>query len=164
MPGTDLTDNDAAGRPGGARTRADGIAKVTGAAGYTADRFAGQRRPAGWAAVELRHAVLVTATVPAGRITGIDTTAAEAMPGVTAVLTHRTAPRLRPARGPYGQTVLPLQDDVVRYEGEPVAVVVADTLERAQRAASAVRVEYQAAPVRVRLEDVLDQAYLPTES
>lgn len=130
-----------------ARTRTDGRAKVTGGATYTADR------PADW------YAVLVTSTVGAGRITGLDVTAAEAAPGVTAVITHRNAPRLAEAGGVYAPKILPLQDDLVRYEGEPVAVVVADRLERAQEAAALVGVAYEETPVVMELDAALPQAY-----
>ncbi|MQA87036.1 MAG: molybdopterin-dependent oxidoreductase [Streptosporangiales bacterium] len=132
-----------------ARTRVDGWAKVTGAARYAADHRLDN----------LAHAVLVTSTVPAGRIAELDVTEAERAPGALAVITHRNAPRLSPAGDFYVQTVLPLQDDLIRYEGEPVAVVVADRLERAGEAAALVRVTYETAPATVELDDALPDAY-----
>lgn len=135
-----------------ARTRADGVAKVTGAARYAAE----------WAADDLRHAVLVTATVPAGQIASLDTGAAQRAPGVYAVFTHANAPRLSPPAGaPYGGR-LPLQDDKVCYEGEPIAVVVADRLERAQAAASLVRAEYVVESAVTDLDTAAESAYAPT--
>ncbi|WP_026423325.1 xanthine dehydrogenase family protein molybdopterin-binding subunit [Actinokineospora inagensis] len=123
-----------------ARTRVDGPAKVAGVARYAADH----------PGPDLRHLALVTATVPAATISTVDTTAASAAPGVVAVLTHENAPRLAPPVGaPYGGR-LPLQDNEVHYDGEPVAVVVADTLDHARAAADLVRVDYE---VRAAITD-----------
>jgi xanthine dehydrogenase YagR molybdenum-binding subunit len=125
--------------------RVDGTAKTSGAARYAADhRFA-----------DLAHAALVHATVPRGRITEIDATAAEAVEGVIAVLTHRNAPRMAPTRrvtpldlstmAP-GTTVDHLGTDEVHWNGQPVAVVVAESPETARAAARLVRVECAALP------------------
>lgn len=134
------------------RTRVDGLAKVTGDARYAAE----------WPAEDLRHAVLVTATVPAGRITRLDAGAAERAPGVVAVLTHANAPRLSPpTAGAYGGR-LPFQDDQVCYEGEPIAVVVAERLEQARAAAALVRAEYAVEPAVTDLDAAGDTAYPPT--
>jgi xanthine dehydrogenase YagR molybdenum-binding subunit len=113
--------------------RPDGPAKLTGAAVYTADTE-----------IEgVTHAVLVPASVPSGRIAHIDTAMASAAPGVLAVLTHVDMPRLNLiGTPPLGQSALPLQDEWVRYEGQPVAMVVADTAERAHHAAGLVGVAY----------------------
>ena len=111
----------------------DGPAKLTGTAVYTADA----QMPG------VAYAVLVPATVPSGRIARIDRAAAAAAPGVLAVLTHDDMPRLNLVGAPpLGQSVLPVQDDRVRYEGQPVAVVLADTAERAHHAAGLVDVAY----------------------
>jgi len=120
--------------------RVDGRAKVTGSARYAADfNQPGQV-----------YAVIVSATVGLGRVTGIDSTAIEAMPGIIAVITHRNAPRL--AYGEHksyidpavGERLHVLQDDRVRFYGQPVAIVVADTLDRAERAAAALNIAYEA--------------------
>ncbi|MCX4844615.1 xanthine dehydrogenase family protein molybdopterin-binding subunit [Streptomyces sp. NBC_00893] len=149
---TETPDPDAS-QDADARPRADGVAKVTGAARFTAD----------WKIENLRNAVLVTATVPAGRITVLDTVEAERAPGVVAVLTHRNAPRLHPVtEGMYPHGLLPLQDDRVRYDGEPVALVVADQLERAVAAAETVRVRYAREPAATTLDTALQHAYRPT--
>jgi xanthine dehydrogenase YagR molybdenum-binding subunit len=120
--------------------RVDGRAKVTGAARYAADfNQPGQA-----------YAVVAGATVGLGRVTGIDTAQVEKMPGVIAVITHHNAPRL-----PYaphksyidpatGERLHVLQDDHVRFYGQPVAIVVADTLDQAERAAAALRISYTA--------------------
>jgi xanthine dehydrogenase YagR molybdenum-binding subunit len=83
-------------------------------------------------------------------VTGIDSGQVEDMPGVVAVITHRNAPRL--AYGLYksyidpavGERLHVLQDDRVRFYGQPVAVIVADTLDRAERAAAALHIAYEA--------------------
>ncbi|MGH3721888.1 MAG: hypothetical protein ACRDRI_24205 [Pseudonocardiaceae bacterium] len=134
------------------RTRVDGVAKVTGAARYAAE----------WPAADLRHAVLVTAAVPAARITRLDTGAAERAPGVVAVFTHANAPRLSPPAGALYGGRLPLQDDHVCYEGEPIAVVVADRWERARAAALLIRAEYAAEPAVTDLDTAAASAYVPT--
>jgi xanthine dehydrogenase YagR molybdenum-binding subunit len=128
-------------------TRVDGPAKVTGAARYAAE-FA----PDG-----LVHAVVVQSTVPAGRIAAVDTQYALRMPGVLAVFTHENAPRLAPARTfPHGspsQGLTPLQDDWVRFDGQLVGLVVAETFEQATDAASQVKVLYRTAPFVADLAD-----------
>ena len=89
------------------------------------------------------HAVLVLSSVPKGRITSIDSRAARRLPGVLHVMTFENAPRL-PQGGragvnpPAGRVLSLLQDDEVHYNREPVAVVVADTLDQATAAAAAV--------------------------
>lgn len=118
--------------------RIDGVLKVTGGAQYAAE----------FPAAHLAHAVLVTSTIAHGRVSSIDTARAEAMPGVLLVMTSRNAPRLpnggRPEVAPPAQRRLSLlQDDEVRYDNEPVAVVVADSIERATDAASRLRIEYR---------------------
>ena len=120
--------------------RVDGRLKVTGAATYSAEF----RIP------NAAHGVLVQSTVARGRIRAIDTTAAEAAPGVLGVVTHLNIPRLQPlptqsnllARP--GEGRLPLSDDRIHHAGQHVAVVVAETLEQAEHAARLVRVTYDA--------------------
>jgi xanthine dehydrogenase YagR molybdenum-binding subunit len=147
-------------------TRADGHANVTGQAAYVAEFF-----PPG-----LCHAVMVPATIARGRVTAIDAAAAEAVPGVIAVFTHRQFPKLKPApvllqagdnrrkpNGSAGQRRLPLQDDRVEYPGEPVAVVLADSFDAAGHAAGLVRVAYAPEPPRVDLEAERQAAFAPKD-
>ena len=114
--------------------RVDGRLKVTGGARYAAE----------FPTANVVHAVIVTSTVPVGRISSIDTKAAEAAPGVIKVMTHLNTPKLPMKKvGMFGTEALSLmQSDIVRYNGQPIAVVVADTLERATDAASRVTVRY----------------------
>lgn len=124
---------------GAPQSRVDGRLKVTGQAKYAADN----------APERVVHAVVVDSGIGRGRVTGIDTRAAEAEPGVLAVISHRNAPTLPYLPNP-GSLNLPgerlhvFQDDQVLFHGQPVAVVVATTLEAAQHAASLVTVDYDA--------------------
>jgi xanthine dehydrogenase YagR molybdenum-binding subunit len=121
--------------------RVDGPAKVTGTTRYTADVPVD----------DLAHAAVVHATVARGRIARIDTTAALGYPGVIAVITHVNAPRLKRNRrvNPLdlstlapGTSIVDVNTDEIHYDGQPVAVVVAETLEAAQAAADLVTVSY----------------------
>lgn len=132
----------AIGRP---LDRADGRAKVTGALRYSAE----VPYP------NLAHAVMVLSTIPSGRIHTIDASAALRQPGVLQVFTHENAPRVTGSKGPKddnARIIAVLQDDHVRYDRQPVALVVADTLERATDAASLVRVRYGATDAFTRFE------------
>ena len=134
--------------------RVDGFKKVTGGATYAAEVQV----------ANVAHAVLVGATVGRGRITAIDTRAAVAAPGVIAVVTHDNAPRfpgVTERQDPNDRVVQGLQDDVVLYHDQPIAVVVADTLEHAQYAAGLVTAAYDAARAVGDLEADLGAAYIP---
>jgi len=133
------------GLVGQAVDRVDGHAKVTGTAVYSAEHDL----------PGMTHAVLVTSTIPCGRILSILTARAEKMSGVALVMTHLNAPRL-PESGqagvnpPAGRILNLLQDDRIHYNNQPIALVVADTLEHAQDAARAVQVAY--APALAELD------------
>ena len=96
------------------------------------------------------HAAIVHSTIANGRTVSIDTTAAEKAPGVLAVFTHRNMPRMNPTPKPWshlhphGQCYLPLQDDKIHYAGQPIALVVAATLDQASHAGTLISVEYEA--------------------
>jgi xanthine dehydrogenase YagR molybdenum-binding subunit len=142
-------------------SRVDGVAKVTGAAKYAAE-FA---RP------DLAHGVIVQSTIAKGRITEIDTSAAERAPGVLAVITHPNAPELpyqkqhpTPPVDPEVGVQLPmLQDDLVRHNGQHIGVVVAESFEQATHAADLVRVAYEEEPAATSLEAALPHAFPVTE-
>jgi xanthine dehydrogenase YagR molybdenum-binding subunit len=112
----------------------------------------------------------VTSTIASGRISAIDSAAAEKMPGVLAVLTHRNAPRLpaggSAAAGPpaAGRVLNLLQDDKVNYNRQPIALVVADTLEHAADAARRVRVRYQAERATTDFEEAKQQRVIPEKA
>src|SRR5437764_15192123 len=111
--------------------RVDGRLKVKGQARYAAE-FAPER---------LAHAVAVAATISKGRIASIDASDAEAMPGVVAVITHKNAQRLNAPKPDKeggampGDRFAPLQDERVHFDGQYVALAIAETFEQATRAA-----------------------------
>ncbi|HTF07529.1 MAG TPA: molybdopterin cofactor-binding domain-containing protein, partial [Asanoa sp.] len=125
--------------------RVDGRRKVAGAAPYPSDLdLPGQV-----------HAALVSSTVAAGRITRIDRSAAEAAPGVLAVLTHENAPALgQPPPNELGSTTRwTLQDDRIFHYGQHIGIVVASTRAQAQAAARLVEVQYAAEEPVFDLDD-----------
>lgn len=114
--------------------RVEGRDKVTGAATYVSDHTA----------AGLLHARTVISPYAHAKIIAIDTEAARRSPGVRAVLTGRDAPVLT---GPSLADRPILAIDRVRYYGEPVAAVVADSEHEAKRAAELIKVEYEPLPV-----------------
>ncbi|MFD0008340.1 xanthine dehydrogenase family protein molybdopterin-binding subunit [Streptomyces sp. NPDC127178] len=126
---------------GTGHVRVEGRAKVTGAARYAGDiPF-----------TELAYGWLVLSTVARGRIRDIASAPVLEMPGVVAVLDHRSAPRLETDYvGLLGirpdPTCAVFQNDTVPHLGWPVALVVADTPEQAREAAEALVVEYEPLP------------------
>lgn len=139
-------------------TRVDGPAKVTGAARYTAET----------SLPGMTYLAVVGATIARGRVIAVDADAARAAEGVLAVLTREDLPTV--AGEPHllpslaggaapGESFFPMQDDVVHYAGQPVALVVAEEYEQAQYAASLVRVSYHADPPLATIERGRDQAY-----
>src|SRR2546428_8743595 len=135
--------------------RADGIAKVTGAARYAIDL----------SVPGMAHAVVVRSTRAHARISGIDRTAAAASPGVIRVLTgdDLVAAGLTPY---YGHVVLDhpvLAIERVRFHGEPVAVVVAETKREAAEAADLAEASYEDLPAVTDPDDALkpDPPVLP---
>ena len=140
-------------------SRADGRLKVTGGARYTADI------PVAGAA----HAAIVHSTIANGRTVSIDTGTAEEAPGVIAVFTHRNMPRLNPTPKPWshlrphGQGYLPLQDDRIHYAGQPIALVVADTLAQASHAGTLVEVHYEVRKPTVFGRQIVNEAFDPPQ-
>ncbi|WP_345815038.1 xanthine dehydrogenase family protein molybdopterin-binding subunit [Paraburkholderia sp. PREW-6R] len=136
--------------------RTDGLLKVIGEARYAAE----------FPEARLAHAVLVTSTIASGTITSIDSSRAQALPGVLLVMTYQNAPRLpnggKPALAPpAGRRLSLLQDNQVHYNNEPVAVVVADTLEHATDAAHQLRITYQSSMATVDFAQAKSHAHAP---
>jgi xanthine dehydrogenase YagR molybdenum-binding subunit len=145
--------------------RIEGRLKVTGSA-----RFPTETEVPG-----VVHAVLVQSTVARGRIVAIDDSAARRAPGFLGIVTHLNAPKLRtppPAEGggpggdpnalrlPEGKGLL--QDDLIHYSGQHVAVVIGETLERAQAAAALVRVHYSRTAHQTDFEANIAKARAPS--
>lgn len=127
-------------------TRRDGPLKVTGGATFAADN-----RPDG-----LLYAVYAGAGIGRGRVTFLDVDAARAHPGVVEVLTPANRPPL--SRDPdekvhmFSWRIEALQSDRVRYAGQPIAVVVAETLEAATEGARLLAPRYEGEPVAMTLD------------
>jgi xanthine dehydrogenase YagR molybdenum-binding subunit len=133
--------------------RIDGRLKVTGGARYAAE-FA----PPGTVS-----AVLVQSTIALGSILAFDLAEAQAMPGVLAIITPDNAAKLQPPKGQQAVAHPLLQSRDVVYNGQHIAIAVADTFERATAAAAAVRVRYRTdEPVAV-MDEALDHAYVPKQ-
>jgi CO/xanthine dehydrogenase Mo-binding subunit len=117
--------------------RVDGRLKVTGAARYPSD----------FSSPDMAHAALVRSTIAAGTIARLDAARAAATPGVLAVITHQNAGRLRKAKRNlvFPPPPPPLQDAKIRYHGQYVAMVVAETRQQAAAAARLVEVTYDRA-------------------
>lgn len=128
--------------------RREGRDKVTGEARYSAER----NLPG------CLYAWPVPATVPHGRVTGVRTADALALPGVRAVLTHENAPRTEKPDDPI---LAVLQNDHVPHRGWLIALVVADTLESARAGAQALHVTYETAPHDVVLTEDHPGLYTP---
>jgi xanthine dehydrogenase YagR molybdenum-binding subunit len=131
--------------------RVDGPLKVRGAAPYPSDvTYPG-----------LTYAALVRSTIASGRVVAIDDADAAAAPGVLAVVTHETAPRLAPASvGLLGAAPPPpLQSDRIHYHGQWVAAVVAQTSHDAAAAARLLKVDYEPGdPPVLEFDDARSQA------
>ncbi|MEG3165513.1 xanthine dehydrogenase family protein molybdopterin-binding subunit [Sphingomonas sp. PB2P19] len=131
-------------------SRRDGALKVIGEAAFAAE-FRFER---------MTYAALAYATIPRGRISAIDSAAAEAAAGVVLVMTHRNAPRMN-TPGVFGSSPtavgpadLPiLQDDRIHWNGQPIACVLAETQEQADHAVSLLRFTYAEEPSTTSLAD-----------
>lgn len=132
---------------GSDQQRIGALEKVTGGTRFAAD----DTRPG------LAYAMLIPAAIGKGRIECIDTQAAEAMPGVLLVLTHESMDRLESPGFVFGggwgfQSLALMQTNRVAYRGQPIALVVAESLEAAVEAAARVRVEYEEEPLSATLD------------
>ncbi|HKT02641.1 MAG TPA: molybdopterin cofactor-binding domain-containing protein [Rugosimonospora sp.] len=132
------------GQVGESAARPDGRLKVSGEFAFSSDLWADDML---WGAT-------LRSPHPRARILGIDITAAVALPGVYAVLTHEDVPgSLHYGLEIADQPVLAI--DEVRYQGEPVAIVAADHPETARRAAARITVSYEVQPPVVHAEAAL---------
>lgn len=109
-----------------------------------ADKVTGRARfPSDMPVANAAYAVLLTSTIARGRITGIDRSAAMALPGVRLILTHEEmAANAKPEPAFAGKSTKTFDDDSIEHDGQLIGLVVADTLELAQEAASRVRIAY----------------------
>jgi xanthine dehydrogenase YagR molybdenum-binding subunit len=121
-------------------SRVDGRPKVTGAA-----KYASELDPDG-----LVHGFVIEATITCGRIVRMDTSEALEVEGVLDVLTHAHRPPLadndeawKDEVAPEGSPFRPLYDNTIKFNGQPIALVVANDWETAKFAATLVRIDYE---------------------
>ena len=131
-------------------SRVDGVLKVRGTATFAAE----------FPVTGMLYAAVAWSTIAKGRITSLDTAAAEAAPGVRLVMTYKNAPELKPtpifnsspkAAGPSDLPIM--QDDRIHWNGEAIAVVLADTQEQADAAKSLIHATYAAEPAVTHFDE-----------
>jgi len=143
-------------------TRVDGKLKVTGGAKYFAE----------FDAPNMSYCVLATSNIARGTIVKMDTKAAENAPGVLAIYTHLNMPPIPGWDTPQNNNNLPsggqryriLGTDRIVFSGQPIAMAIADTLERAQYAASLIKAAYNKETPHTSLEEGKDRAAVTSRS
>src|SRR3954453_1342957 len=130
--------------------RIDGVQKVTGAARYAYE----------YPVEGVTYVIPVQSTIARGRVVSIDASAARALPGVIAVLSHENAPRLAPLDD---AELAVFQSDAIAYHGQFVAAVAAETSEIARQAASLVAVRYEEQLHDVELHADRSDLYTPPQ-
>ncbi|WP_423333915.1 xanthine dehydrogenase family protein molybdopterin-binding subunit [Rhizobium wenxiniae] len=124
------------GRPA---SRIDGPLKVSGKAPFAAE----------FPLDGMVYAALAYSTIAKGRITAIETSQAEAAPGVVLVMTYKNAPHMAPPplflsgeKAAGGDNLPVMQDDQIHWNGQPIALVLAETQEEADHAVSLIEARY----------------------
>lgn len=124
-------------------SRVDGPLKVQGKARFAAE----------FPYEDISYAALAFSSVARGKITELDVTAAEAAPGVILVMTYHNAPRMKApslmmsSPTAAGASDLPvMQNDEIHWNGQPIALVLAETQEQADFAASLIKASYASLP------------------
>ena len=137
--------------------RYEGVSKVTGTAKYAAEFSEPFPKK------DLVYAYMVQSTIPSGTIASIDAKAAERAPGVLAVLTPFNAPKLQVGKPqpPAKRSLSVLQDTDVHYNGQPIAVVVASSLNQAMYAARLMKINYSVVPAKLNFMGRLGEARPP---
>ncbi|AQU87513.1 aldehyde oxidase [Komagataeibacter nataicola] len=142
-------------------SRIDGIAKVTGQAKYAAEPH-----PPG-----MLYGVVVNSPIARGRIDTVHDAAARQVPGVVEIMTHLNRPHTALFEKAYmdglgvpGAPYRPLHDGEIHFNGQPVAVVLAETFEAAREAAMLVRVDYERWPHNADFKVSLHQKYMPSKT
>ncbi|HET9241387.1 MAG TPA: xanthine dehydrogenase family protein molybdopterin-binding subunit [Oligoflexus sp.] len=137
--------------------RVEGKLKVTGGARYTGDIMLPR----------MTYAVLIESSVASGTIQSMDTRAAMRSPGVVTIITSTNAPKLKaPEKEPSGITSeghLALQSNKIHYNGEPIGLVVAESLEEARAALALIKVSYGKAAAFLNLEDKDAPSIMPKD-
>src|SRR6185437_12147076 len=154
-PKTRMPELGGQGGFGNPTSRYDGPLKVTGRAAYAADhKIKG-----------VVHAVAIQSPIANGRVRKIDSSAAEKAPGFLAILHHGRAPKLyRPSNDfmsatKPGEIRVVFEDDRVYYAGQYIALVVAETLQQANYAASLVKIEYDFQHPVIETDQAMNTVY-----
>jgi xanthine dehydrogenase YagR molybdenum-binding subunit len=141
-------------------SRIDGPLKVQGKAKFAAE-FPLDR---------MLYAALAFSTIAKGRIAALETQKAEAVSGVVLVMTYRNAPRLNPMplfmtgeKAAGGDNLPIMQDERIHWNGQPIAVVLAETQEQADYAASLIHATYEAEPAITSFGEAKDKGTEPGE-
>lgn len=131
-------------------SRIDGPMKVQGRSRFAAE----------FSFENMSYAALAFSSIARGRIISLDVDAAKAAPGVTLVMTYQNAPRMKApslmmsSATAAGASDLPvMQNDEIHWNGQPIAVVLADTQEQADYAASLVKASYALLPAVTSFDD-----------
>lgn len=132
--------------------RVDGILKVTGAAPYAMD----------YPVDNVAYAVLFKSTIAAGTITHIDTSEAEKTAGLIKIITHTNAPKLNVKGGLRGGALL--QSDEIKFYGQHIGIVIAESFEQARHAAQLVKVEYSKSKPVIDIENLEGKAVIPKDN
>src|SRR5690554_1056607 len=150
-----MTNKPSIGQP---ISRLEGYLKVTGAAKYAGE----------YEVPDLLYGYILNSTVTKGKIVEINTDKAKALPGVKEVFTHKNRPSLAwfdlqytDMDAPPGSPFRPLYDEKIKFYGQPIALVVAETFEMARYAVSIIEVAYEEEPFETNLHDNLDRARPP---
>lgn len=139
-------------------SRMEGHLKVTGKAKYAAE----------YDAPDLLYGYIVNSTITKGKIKAIDTSEITKMKGVVEVFTHDNRPstawfdfQYADMDAPPGIVFKPLKDNEIKYNGQPIALVVAETFELARFAAAKIKVVYEEEKFETDLKTNLDKARDP---
>ncbi|WP_427874118.1 xanthine dehydrogenase family protein molybdopterin-binding subunit [Flavobacterium sp. MMS24-S5] len=139
-------------------SRLEGRLKVTGTAKYAGE----------YEASELLYGYVVNSTITRGKIKIIDTTDAKALEGVIEIFTHENRPstawfdlQYADMDAPPGTVFKPLKDNTIKYNGQPIALVVAETFEMARYAATQIKLAYVEEKFETDLESNIDKARTP---
>ena len=137
--------------------RYEGVSKVTGTAKYAAE----WKQP--FPNKQLVYAYLVQSTIPSGTILSMDDKAAGRSPGVVAVLTPFNAPKINGGKPepPAKRNLTVLQDPDVDYNGQPIAVILAESLNEAMQAATLLNVKYAPKPAKLDFMGRLNESHPP---
>ena len=134
-------------------TRRDGVLKVTGSARYAADNHP----------PKMLHAVMAVSSIARGRVASLDIATAKRHPGVVEVMTSANRPPLADdpdaKAHPFMFRMELLQNDKVRYANQPIAVVIAETLEAATEGAALLSPRYEAETARTGLDG--NESFVP---